>query len=155
MVDCLLESYSEAKKAIKAVTIDGTGDMGNLPLLINQETASYKSAMDILLEMYHDKSNNMNQDVTEQRILIVLNEGLKYFLQTSSKAQRDIWCDLLSQIFEQILNFPESKFRVTIPMLYPNICDILALQTTKEFRTVVCKLLKRIGLVFKIIDSLE
>jgi hypothetical protein len=93
----------------------------------------------------------MNQGVTELKILDVLNEGLKYFLQTSTRTQRDIWCNLLSKIFEQILNFPDSKFLVTIPMLYPNICDILALQTTPDFRVVLCKLLKRIGTVFKII----
>ncbi len=81
-----------------------------LPLLIKQETQSYMCALDLLLALYHDKENIVNQGMVEQRILSLLSDGLVYFLQTTLKSQRDAWCDLLTSVFQQVLNFPDSRY---------------------------------------------
>ncbi len=74
-----------------------------------------------------------------------------YFLQTSLKSQRDAWCDLLAKVFGEVLNFPDVRFRVTVPVLYTNICDVLAASTTsRELRIVLCNFLKRVGGVYSI-----
>lgn len=149
LVDSLLVSFASGRESI-----DKAFDA--LPLLIKQETQSYKSALDILLALYHDKQNHDNQGRTETRILGLLGDGLAYFLVTSLKSQRDAWSDLLAEVFEEILNFPDSKFRVTVAVLYEGICDVLAVPTvSKEFRLVLCKVLKRVGTMYGIVDKKE
>ena len=58
---------------------------------------------------------------------------------------QESWSDLLSAVFTQILNFPDSKFGVAIPALYSSICDILSVQTAKRFREVLAQVMRRIG----------
>ena len=61
------------------------------------------------------------------------------------KCSQESWSDLLSAVFTQILNFPDSKFGVAIPALYSSICDILSVQTAKRFREVLAQVMRRIG----------
>ncbi len=43
------------------------------------------------------------------------------------------------------------RFRVTVPVLYTNVCDVLsASTTTKELRVVLCNFIKRVGTVYGI-----
>ena len=46
-----------------------------LPLLIRQETSSYKCVLDLLLALYHDKDSQVNQGIVEQKILSLLSDG--------------------------------------------------------------------------------
>ena len=45
------------------------------------------------------------------------------------------------------------KFKVTIPVLYTHVCDILTVQVSTELRETLCKILKRIGTVYGITVS--
>lgn len=76
--------------------------------------------------------------------------SLSYFLLITSKTQQESWSDLLSVVFGQILNFPDSKFGVAIPVLYSSICDILSVQTAKRFREVLAQVMRRIGTTYGI-----
>ncbi len=68
LVDNLLFSFNLAKGSISQA-------FDTLPLLIKQETNSYKCALDLLLALYHDKENQVNQGIIEQRILSLLSDG--------------------------------------------------------------------------------
>ena len=153
LVDKLMASYDSAKTVIRTINFErGSSSMEHLPLLVEQESTAFRCATEVLLALYHDASRGEDkQGAAEAKLLEVINGGLAYFLLTSSKSQRETWSKLLTGIFEQILNLPESKFRVAVPVLYMNVCEVLSVQTTKEFRTVLCKILKRVGTMYSII----
>ena len=51
---------------------------------------------------------------------------------------------------------PEDKFRITVPVLYSHICDILSVQTiSQDLRMALCKVLKRVGIVYGVAEELE
>ena len=59
----------------------------------------------------------------------------------------------MSLVFGQLLGLSEAKFKVTIPVLYTHVCDILTVQVSTELRETLCKILKRIGTVYGITVS--
>ena len=63
---------------------------------------------------------------------------------------QESWAGLLSLVFGQLLSLSEAKFKVTIPVLYTHVCDILTVQVSTELRETLCKILKRIGEVYGI-----
>ena len=93
-------------------------------------------------------------ETTEAKLLSVLGDLLAYFLGINAKSQQDSWAGLLSLVFQQLLDLSEAKFKVTIPVLYLHICDILTVQISTDLRQTLCKILKRIGKVYHISDNL-
>lgn len=149
LVDCLLASHHVARSYL-------AGDFGHrdlIPLVVKQETDSLKCGVEILLELYMDKPamKDYDADLTEDKLLGTLRDVLGYFLTITSKSQQDGWTGLLCLVFQQLLELPENKFRVTVPVLYRHICDIVSLQSiAAELRNVLCCNLKRIGTVYGI-----
>ncbi len=66
---------------------------------------------------------------------------------------QDSWSDLLSSVFSQILDFPDCKFGVAIPVLYSSICDILSVQTARRFRETLASVMRRIGTTYGITSN--
>ena len=113
---------------------------------MKQETESLKCAVEILLELYHEKSTvGEDHEKTEGKLLSVLADVLPYFLGITSKSQQESWTGLLCLIFEQLLDLPDEKFKTTIPVVYVHICDILSVQITPNLKEALCKIMKRIG----------
>ena len=100
-----------------------------------------------------DKSVSEFHETTEAKLLSVLGDLLAYFLGINAKSQQDSWAGLLSLVFQQLLDLSEAKFKVTIPVLYLHICDILTVQISTDLRQTLCKILKRIGKVYHISDE--
>ena len=100
-----------------------------------------------------DKSVSEFHETTEAKLLSVLGDLLAYFLGINAKSQQDSWAGLLSLVFQQLLDLSEAKFKVTIPVLYLHICDILTVQISTDLRQTLCKILKRIGKVYRISDE--
>ncbi len=149
LVDSLLVSFAEGADSVQKALENAA-----LPLLIRQETMAFEGALSILLELYHDQLAETHRSETQARMLNLLSDGLSHFLRTTLKSQRDAWSDLLARTFEEILNFPDCKFRQTVCVLYPNVCDVLAAHTTsREFRQVLCKVLKRVGHMYGITEE--
>ena len=92
-------------------------------------------------------------ETTEAKLLSVLGDLLAYFLGINAKSQQDSWAGLLSLVFQQLLDLSEAKFKVTIPVLYLHICDILTVQISTDLRQTLCKILKRIGKVYRIVSE--
>ena len=103
---------------------------------------------------FRDKSVSEFHETTEAKLLSVLGDLLAYFLGINAKSQQDSWAGLLSLVFQQLLDLSEAKFKVTIPVLYLHICDILTVQISTDLRQTLCKILKRIGKVYHISDNL-
>ena len=122
--------------------------------VVKQETESLKCAVEILLELYHEKSTiGEDHEKTEGKLLSVLADVLSYFLGITSKNQQESWTSLLCLIFDQLLGLPDEKFKTTIPVVYVHICDILSVQITPTLREALCKIMKRIGSVFNIVNE--
>ena len=100
-----------------------------------------------------DKSVSEFHETTESKLLSVLGDLLAYFLGINAKSQQDSWAGLLSLVFQQLLDLSEAKFKVTIPVLYLHICDILTVQISTDLRQTLCKILKRIGKVYRIVSE--
>ena len=114
--------------------------------VVKQETESLKCAVEILLELYHEKSTvGEDHEKTEGKLLSVLADVLPYFLGITSMNQQESWTGLLCLIFEQLLDLPDEKFKTTIPVVYVHICDILSVQITPNLKEALCKIMKRIG----------
>ena len=121
--------------------------------VVKQETESLKCAVEILLELYHEKSTvGEDHEKTEGKLLSVLADVLSYFLGITSKSQQESWTGLLCLIFEQLLDLPDEKFKTTIPVVYVHICDILSVQITPNLKEALCKIMKRIGTVYNIVN---
>ena len=79
---------------------------------MKQETESLKCAVEILLELYHEKSTvGEDHEKTEGKLLSVLADVLSYFLGITSKSQQESWTGLLCLVFEQLLDLPDVKFQ--------------------------------------------
>ena len=64
--------------------------------VVKQETESLKCAVEILLELYHEKSTiGEDHEKTEGKLLSVLADVLSYFLGITSKNQQESWTSLL------------------------------------------------------------
>jgi len=125
-----------------------------LPMLVKQETDSLKCGAEILLELYTYNSPSVDFfRETESKLLSVLEEVLHYFLTITSKNQQESWTPLLCLIFNHIHNLNDAGFCVTVPVLYNHICDILSVSLSSDLRITLCNLLKRIGLVYKIVQN--
>ena len=123
-----------------------------LLLVVKQETESLKCAVEILLELYHEKSTiGEDHEKTERKLLSVLADVLSYFLGITSKSQQESWTGLLCLVFEQLLGLPDEKFKTTIPVVYVHICDILSVPITSSLREALCKIMKRIGTIYNIV----
>lgn len=123
-----------------------------LSMLVKQETESLKCGAEILLELYTYKCPNSDRfQETETKLLSVLEEVLLYFLTITSKNQQDSWTPLLCLIFEHISNLEESEFQVMVPALYVHVCDILFVNVSSDLKIILCRLLKRVGRVYKIV----
>ena len=121
-------------------------------LVVKQETESLKCAVEILLELYHEKSTiGEDHEKTERKLLSVLADVLSYFLGITSKSQQESWTGLLCLVFDQLLGLPDEKFKTTIPVVYVHICDILSVQITSSLREALCKIMKRIGTIYNIV----
>ena len=130
-----------------------TSDIISSFIVVKQETESLKCAVEILLELYHEKSTvGEDHEKTEGKLLSVLADVLSYFLGITSKSQQESWTGLLCLIFEQLLDLPDEKFKTTIPVVYVHICDILSVQITPNLREALCKIMKRIGTVYNIVN---
>ena len=68
------------------------------------------------------------------------------------KSQQESWTGLLCLVFEQLLGLPDEKFKTTIPVVYVHICDILSVQITSSLREALCKIMKRIGTIYNIVN---
>ena len=123
-------------------------------IVVKQETESLKCAVEILLELYHEKSTiGEDHEKTEKKLLSVLADVLSYFLGITSKSQQESWTGLLCLVFEQLLGLPDDKFKTTIPVVYVHICDILSVQITPALREALCKIMKRIGTIYNIVKE--
>ena len=151
LVDCLLLSHKVARSYLSDHRVPQPQDTTIIPLVVKQETESLKCALEILLDLYVEKSASKDYDsnLTEAKLLDVLRDVLVYFLAITSKSQQESWTTLLTLTFDNLTKMPEDKFRITVPVLYSHICDILSVQTiAQDLRTALCKVLKRVGIVY-------
>ena len=156
LVDCLLVSHQVARRYLSDHQVPSQNDTTIIPLVVKQETESLKCALEILLELYvnHHESNMKNYDaeLTQTKLLNVLQDVLAYFLAITSKSQQESWTGLLTLTFDNLTTLPEDKFRVTVPVLYNHICDILSVQTiAPELRSALCHILKKVGVVYEVV----
>lgn len=158
IVECLLVSHEVARAFLTDHRAPSSSDSTLVPFIVKQETESLKCALEILLELYVDKSSMKANDaeVTEAKLLSVLDNVLTYFLGITSKSQQESWTSLLTVTFENVSNLPEDKFRITLPVLFNQVCDILSVQTiSQDLRMSLCKMLKRVGNVYGIVKPVE
>ena len=155
LVDCLLTSHQVARVYLSDRKVPQHNDTTVVPLVVKQETESLKCALEILLDLYVEKSSlskDYDSDLTEAKLLNVLSDVLVYFLAITSKSQQESWTTLLTLTFDNLSNMPEEKFRITVPVLYSHICDILSVQTlAQDLRMALCKVLKRVGTVYAVV----
>ncbi len=158
LVDNLLTSHNVARSFLSERSPTAGDTTTVVPLVVKQETESLKCAVEILLELYVDKSSmkDYDADVTESKLLDTLKDTLIYFLNINSKSQQDSWTGILTLVFTNLSELPEDKFRVMIKVLYPHICDILSVPVlAQDLRLVLVKILKRIGCLYSISVSVE
>jgi hypothetical protein len=158
LVDCLLVSHQVARSYLSERRVPNHQDTAVIPLVVKQETESLKCALEILLDLYVEKSTSKDYDskLTESKLLDVLRDVLVYFLAITSKSQQESWTSLLTLTFDNLNKMPEDKFRITVPVLYSHICDILSVQTiSQDLRMALCKVLKRVGIVYGVAEELE
>ena len=113
--------------------------------------------MEILLELYHEKSTiGEDHEKTEEKLLSVLADVLSYFLGITSKSQQESWMSLLTLTFDNLNKMPEDKFKLTVRVLYDHICDILSVQTiSQDLRMALCKVHKRVEIICGLAEELE
>ena len=156
LVDCFLISHQVARSFLTERRVPNHQDTAVIPLVVKQETESLKCALEILLDLYVEKSTSKDYDskLTESKLLDVLRDVLVYFLAITSKSQQESWTGLLTLTFDNLNKMPEDKFRITVPVLYSHICDILSVQTiSHDLRMALCKVLKRVGIVYGVSES--
>ena len=157
LVDCLLISHQVARFYLSERRVPNHQDTAVIPLVVKQETESLKCALEILLDLYVEKSTSKDYDskVTESKLLDVLRDVLVYFLAITSKSQQESWMSLLTLTFDNLNKMPEDKFKLTVRVLYDHICDILSVQTiSQDLRMVLCKVLKRYGKVCGVTEEI-
>lgn len=155
-MDCLLLSHAVARTYLTDHQVPSHNDTTIVPLVVKQETESLKCALEILLELYVDKSSmkDYDDDLTEAKLLNVLKDVLVYFLAITSKSQQESWTGLLTVTFGNLSQLPEDKFRITVPVLFNHICDILSVQSiSQELRVALCKILKCVGQVYGVTND--
>lgn len=156
LVECLMTSHQVARAYLSDRRVPQQNDTTIIPLVVKQETESLKCALEILLDLYVDQSsssecNDFDAAKTEGKLLAVLGDVLVYFLAITSKSQQESWTTLLTLTFDNLTKMPEDKFRITVPVLYLHICDILSVQTiSQELRSTLCRVLKRVGNVYQV-----
>lgn len=150
-MDSLLYSHEIAKEMI--YNIDESNTL-LLPVLTKYETNSLMCCLEIMFKFYVDGGSS-KMDL-ETKLINVLNETFTYYLSLASKLQQDDWNGLLIMIYGQILAIDDGdeKFVKLAPTLYYHSCDILsAVQISKELKSVICQMLKRIGSLYGIKKS--
>ena len=92
LVDGLLSSHGAARAYLAEKAKCSPSNVQNeavlIPLVVKQETESLKCAVEILLELYRDKELADHHDVTEAKLLSVLQDLLAYFLGINAKSQQ-------------------------------------------------------------------
>ena len=155
LVDCLLTSHKVARSYLADHQVPSQSDTTIIPLVVKQETESLKCALEILLELYVNQSNmkDYEPELTQTKLLDVLQDVLAYFLAITSKSQQESWTGLLTLTFDNLTQLPEEKFRITVPVLYNHICDILSVQTiSQDLRSALCQILKKVGVVYEVVQ---
>ena len=101
LVECLLVSHEVARAFLTNHRAPSSSDSTLVPFVVKQETESLKCALEILLELYVDKSSMKANDaeMTEVKLLNVLDNVLTYFLGrvTHSSSRGGDRCRFLHQ----------------------------------------------------------
>ena len=111
LVDCLLVSHQVARSYLSERRVPNHQDTAVIPLVVKQETESLKCALEILLDLYVEKSTSKDYDskLTESKLLDVLRDVLVYFLAITSKSQQESWTSFLTLTFDNSNKMPEDS----------------------------------------------
>eukprot|EP00095_Tigriopus_kingsejongensis_P004290 maker-scaffold722_size106786-snap-gene-0.21 protein:Tk04290 transcript:maker-scaffold722_size106786-snap-gene-0.21-mRNA-1 annotation:"GF14256" len=144
----LEQSFNESKSVLEDTP--NSSRKRDLSILVKQETKAAECLLTILIELCTSNVGNEFQKSLEKYFVSFLVNVLGYFLSMTTKTQQEHWDRMLASISEQILNFQEPMFISAMSSLYNLICDILSIGVSKEFRGVLCQMLKRIGSLYDI-----
>ena len=114
LIECLMQSHRFAK------TFNADSEQRNIlwkagfrgavrPNLLKQETQSLACVLRVLLKIYSDESRQDDWPDIENKLIIVNQEALKYFLQLTTDCHRDAWTSLLLLILTRVLKMPDHR----------------------------------------------
>ena len=145
------KSYGEARTVMEGLTKGHNDEMRQyVPLLIRQETQAVKTVLNTLVRVVGDEKYPEDQANASSHFLSVLRGVLRYYLSMSSKTQQETWDAMLINVFEDVLHFSEAQFSLAASAIYNDLCDVLAVGTSKDLRFVLCQIFKRIGVMYAI-----
>lgn len=155
LIDCLLQSHSFAQRFnvdhAQRNLLWKAGYRGAAkPNLLKQETQSLACSLRILLKMYGDEERRVDWPVIERRLIAVCRDALAYYLTLQSEGHREAWTSLLLLVLTRLLKMPDVRFAVHVASYYPLLCEIVCFDLKAELRSVLRRVLLRIGPVFNI-----
>lgn len=89
------------------------------PNLLKQETQSLACLLRILFKMYCDDGRQQHWPIIENKLIIVCQEALEYFLQLQSEGHREAWTSLLLLVLTRLLKMPDNRVRYFIINGFP------------------------------------
>lgn len=120
------------------------------PNLLKQETTSLACALRVLFRMYSD--SHASQDV-ETALLQLCSESLSYFCTLTSEGHRDTWTSVILLLFVQLLDLSDEKFAKHIGVYYPHFCQLVSLDLKTELRSLLKRVLVRVGVQFSVVAA--
>ncbi|KAI8426603.1 hypothetical protein MSG28_005386 [Choristoneura fumiferana] len=156
LVDCLLCSHRFAKtfntnNAQRNVLWKANFKGSVKPNMLKQETQSLACALRVLFKMHGDESRRAHAAAVQARLLAVCCEALEYFTALQHEAHRDAWTSILLLILTRILKMPDERFAAHVSRYYPLLCEVTCFDVKPELRSVLRRVLLRIGPVFNIV----
>ncbi|XP_062506854.1 brefeldin A-inhibited guanine nucleotide-exchange protein 1-like isoform X3 [Corticium candelabrum] len=155
LLQCLIDSHRFAKQFNSSneqrTVLWKAGFRGkSKPNLLKQETTSLSCALRILFRMYIETDASSEVETT---LLKLCDESLCYFFSLTSDGHREAWRSVIVLLFTQLHSLPDDKFVKHVGVYYPSFCDLVALDLKPELRSLLKKLLVRVGCLFSVVAT--
>ncbi|KAK2846432.1 hypothetical protein FQN49_005730 [Arthroderma sp. PD_2] len=150
----LKKSYQFAKKFNGAkdlrLKLWKQGFMKQPPNLLNQESGSAVTYINILFRMYHDEREERKNSraETEDALIPLCADIIRRYVQLDEESQqRNItaWRPVVVDVVEGYTGFPRETFEKHIETFYPITVDLLSRDLNVEIRLAIQALLRRVG----------
>ncbi|KAM5447265.1 guanine nucleotide exchange protein for ADP-robosylation factor [Microsporum audouinii] len=150
----LKKSYQFAKKFNGAkdlrLKLWKQGFMKQPPNLLNQESGSAATYINILFRMYHDdrEERKKSRSETEDALIPLCADIIRRYVQLDEESQQrniSAWRPVVVDVVEGYTGFPLESFEKHIETFYPITVDLLSRDLNVEIRLAIQAFLRRVG----------
>ncbi|XP_035208978.1 brefeldin A-inhibited guanine nucleotide-exchange protein 1-like isoform X2 [Stegodyphus dumicola] len=155
LVDCLMESHRFAKKFNsnheQRNLLWKAGFRGNVkPELLMHESNSLACSLRILFRIYADETRRDSWEVVEQKLILICQEALEYYLSLTAEKHKDSYTSLLLLLFCCVNQLDDARFCIHASAYYLLFCEMIFHEAKTELRAVLKRFFIRSYRAFEI-----